>query len=670
MIRNITLITALVLVQILFGQNKSRADRYFEKADYIKAAKYYEEELIGINHKKTVTRIATCYYNVFDYKMASLYLKKLVTGRFIESDKTYANQYNFMYYQMLSALGDYDLAFTYLKLYNDNLETVIDQPKYLETIEEIKLKSPDFLITEVPFNSENSDFGAVKLKDSVYFTSDRKDSNTSRKTYKWTHRPFLDIYALKVNDKIDSVGIVSPLPKIINSKLHEGNFCFSKDGNTIYISRSNYTNGKKEFNADSSNNIHLYVSKKEKGVWTEPTKLPFNIKGYSYQHPALSPDGTRLYFSSNQEGGFGSFDIYYVTISGADYGTPINLGEQINTPNREHFPFIAEGNHLFFSSNGHLGLGMLDIFVSENKNDTLTTPINLGVPINSRYDDFNLNYYDNVNGFFASNRNNVNDDIFKFEQIGEIFLKEYVTIFEVRDKLTNKMIPNSKVSLFDKNNKKIYENTLTELASFNQNLFPDVYIFKAESEGYLANELRFRVIEQQDQGYILYLEKAEVIVDPVVIAEEEEKKKEEVTRQTAVKKSMLSDKKGPPIVEKDGKLVFKLEPIYFDYDMWNIRADSKKILDELAKKLERYPTVQLKINAHTDNRGTDRYNQILSEKRAESTRNYLALEGFVNACRLQFQGMGEGHPEINCNEKCSEKQHQLNRRSEFEIVKY
>ena len=402
MIHKITFIVmALFFVQVSFAQKRTRADRFFEKGDYINAANYYEEELKIERHKKTVEHLAVCYYNTFQYKKASLYLKQLIKGRYGEKDKTYNNQYNFKLYQVLSALGDYETGLDYLKLYKENLSASLDKPESIEVIEEFKLKNPDYKVSKTKFNSDASDFGAVKFKDSIYFTSDRNTKQLFGKTYKWTHQPFLDIYAIKVDAKNDTVGHVKPLTKTINSKLHEGNFCFSTDGNTLFISRSNFTNGKKEFNDNSNNNIHIYKTTRVDSKWTELEKLPFNKNGFSYQHPALSPDGKKLYFSSDMEGGYGSFDLYYVNISvDGEMSTRINLGNTINTANREHFPFISQKGDLFFASNGHLGLGMLDNYVSELVDGVFTTPINLGVPINSQYDDFNLNYYNEDEGFF------------------------------------------------------------------------------------------------------------------------------------------------------------------------------------------------------------------------------------------------------------------------------
>lgn len=675
MIKKITLVFIICFMsQLVMGQ-KSRGDRFFDKGDYINAAKYYELALEKERHKKDLENLATCYYNTFQYRLASRYLKQLVKGRFGEKDKNYNNEFNFKLYQVLSALGDYETGLEYLKVYKENNSKPIDVAEAIDVIETFKLKTPDYKVEKTQFNSDASEFGAVKFGDSVYFSSDRATNQLFEKTYKWTHQSFLDIYATSVNKKNDTIGLVKSMPESINSKYHEGNFCFSKDGNTLYVSRSNTVKGKREFNDDNTNNIHLYKSVKENGVWSIPEKLPFNLNGFSYQHPALSLDEKKLYFSSNIEGGFGSFDLYYIDLTEDEMAKPINLGATINTENREHFPFISNKGHLFFASNGHLGLGMLDNFVSELVDGLFTTPTNLGAPINSQYDDFSLTYYNENEGFFASNRNKKNDDIFQFKQSGEIFIREYINTFEVRDAVTKDYIPNAKVILNSRKNVELYNNTLTNPSVFNMNLLADRYEFKAESEGYYSKSLQVEVLEKQDQTHVLYLKQIPppppVVVDPVEAIIVKKKIDKKLKEEDPTRFALLTDVDGPPVIEKDGKLFFQLEPIYFDFNTWNIRSDSKKILDALAAKLERYPKIYLKISAHTDSRGTAKYNQILSERRAESTRNYLALEGYINARRLSFKGFGEMEPIVPCPMlNCSEEEHQLNRRSEFEIVKY
>ncbi|MEW7291960.1 OmpA family protein [Aquimarina sp. 2304DJ70-9] len=690
-------ILTVLITQAAVSQNKSRADRFFEKGDYINAAMQYEEELNQEGYTKHIVQnISTSYYNTFQFRQAYRYLKVLTSGKFYNRDKTYDNRYNFMMYQVLSALGEYDKSVEFLALYKSNETETSDFSKTdaISIIEDFKLKDDDYTIKSVGFNSEASEFGAIKVDSLVYFTTDRKPYGVLNRKYKWTHRPFLDIYKVEVDQENNPISDIAAVAKEINSKLHEGNFCFTADRNTMYVSKSNSEKGKKKFDSIRKNSIHLYKSVKVDSNWTKPEKLAFNDVNYSIEHPSLSIDGSKLYFASNMPGGFGDFDIYYVDVNlDGTYGNPVNLGPEINTPHREQFPYVDKEGHLFFSSNGHLGLGMMDIFVSEFKNEKLTTPINLGAPINSNFDDFSMAYYNETDGFFASNRKKIGDDIYAFSQVGDIFPKEYRARFEVRDFATDDYITDSDVVLYDNDNKEVYESQLDSIAGFGIKLFPGKYNFKASAQGYRTRTKPVVIKEKEEETYVIFLDREKKKEERITSSEEDSRnrskdsvsireevritdittsrqKEEEITK-TKLKETLLTDTEGPPVVEKNGKLYFKMPPIYFDYDKWNIRADSKKVLDKLALKLERYKTVYIKISSHTDSRGTSSYNQVLSERRAESTRNYLALVGYVNARRMKFVGFGESQPLIDCGAKgCTEEEHQTNRRSEFEIVKY
>ncbi len=694
----IFILVTVLFTQVALAQQKTRADRFFEKGDYINAAIQYEEDLNREGYTKHIVQnISASYYNTFQFRQAYRYLKVLTSGKFYNRDKTYDNTYNFMMYQVLSALGEYDKSIDFLELYRSNKTTSSDFSKAdaITTIEDFKLKDDDYAIKNVNFNSDASEFGAIKRDSIVYFTTDRKPYGLLNKQYKWTHRPFLDIYQVLVDQENQAVSEITPIANEINSKLHEGNFCFSADGNTMYISKSNSEKGKKKFDSIRNNSIHLYKSVKVDNNWSKPEKLAFNNINYSIEHPSLSADGKTLYFSSNMPGGFGDFDIYYVDVNlDGTYGNPVNLGPEINTEHREQFPFMSNAGHLFFSSNGHLGLGMMDIFVSEFKNEKLTKPINLGAPINSSFDDFSMAYYNQTDGFFASNRKKGGDDIYAFSQIGDIFPKEYIARFEVRDYATDKYIANSDAILYDRDNAVVYESQLDSVAGFDLKIFSGNYNFKASANGYRTRTKSIVVKEKEEETYVVYLDKEKQKEDIIVSSEDERNKstvkdsvtirdevritdittkrqKEDEVSKTRLRETLLTDTDGPPVIEKNGKLYFKMPPIYFDYDKWNIRADSKKVLDKLALKLERYKTVYIKISSHTDSRGTALYNQTLSERRAESTRNYLALEGYVNARRMKFTGFGESQPLIDCGSKvCTEEEHQTNRRSEFEIVNY
>ena len=669
-------LAALLITIVSFSQKKSRGDRFYENGDYRNAIEQYADQLNkGEYSKHVLTNIATSYYNTFQFRRAYRALLRVTAGKFQDKDKTYDNEFNFKMYQVLSALGEYDKALPYLELYKtNNKEDSIDRNVAIATIEAFKLKDDDFVVKpKKSLNTSDSEFGAVKSGDFVYFTSDRKSNGFFDKNYRWTHRPFLNLYKVKVDSSNVIKSEISPLGSNVNSSLHEGSLCFTKDGNTMYLSRSNTDRGRKKFDSIRHNAIHLYRSIKTDTVWSAPEKLIFNNINYTIEHPALNEAEDKLYFASNMPGGYGDFDLYYVDVNeDGTYGDPVNLGNTINTEHREQFPFVSVDGNLFFSSNGHLGLGMMDVFVAELDNGGFSSPVNLGAPINSSFDDFSLNYYNKEDGFFASNRNKKSDEIYAFSQIGEVFLRPYNARFEVREFATKNYIPNASVSLIDSEDNVVYENKLDSISAFNLDVMPARYNFKASSPFHDQQLKPLLVKEKDNETYIIYLQKNEQKIqenkdeyaNSSVVVKKEPSKEE-------LKKQLLEDTEGPKVVERNGKMFFDLPPIYFDYDKWNIRADSKKVLDDFALKLEKYKTVYIKISSHTDSRGSDTYNQLLSEKRAESTRNYLALVGYVNARRMTFAGFGESVPLIGCADKvCTEQEHQINRRSEFEIVKF
>lgn len=655
------------------GIAQSQCDNYFKVNDFFKAASCYEEELLTGSHKKEVIiKLANSYYNTYRFESAAMYLKKIVNGRFDEPNKNYPNVYNLMYYHVLSALGDHPKAVDYMTLFYENLGVGFDKKSALESIEEFKLKDDRFVANHTSFNSEFSDFGAIKVNDTLYFSSDRP-SRFDGPMYKWTQRPYLDVFMATQKEK-DTTYTVEVLPEAINTELHEASFCFTKDGNTMYFSGSNFEHGRKKYDKKDNNNIKIYKSTKVNGQWTPAQKMAFNKNGGSMMHPALSPDEKRLYFSSNYGAGlFADYDLYYVELEGENKDVWVKLPEFINTPGREQYPYVDAQGNLYFSSTGLLGLGMLDVFVCENRNGEFAFPVNLGAPINSPFDDFAFRYSDDNGGYFASNRDYFNDDIYEFKQLNSVFQKQYVIAFEIRDAETKQYVPNSKALLTDVKQKQVYSNVLDSVATFNLNIYAGMYDLKVEHKDYETGEFKVVVQEQRQQKLVFYI-KQKVKPIPVLEPEEVEEQKDPVAyaeKKKEIKKQIVADTSGPKVIEKDGKMFFELEPIHFDYDKWTIRADSKKILDALAEKMEKYPSVHLKIVAHTDNRGTELYNQILSEKRAEATRNYLALEGYVNARRMKFVGMGESKPLLYCLDfGCNEHDHFMNRRCEFEIIKY
>lgn len=637
------------------------AERFFKKGDYINAALHYEEVLKTKRSKIALERLSDCYYNTFDYQNGIQSVKAIVEGNFLESDKTVDARFNFMYYQLLSAVGDYEKALGQLAVYkgktNQQLPNV---PEAMAAITAFQTNNAHFEIKKAKFNSEASDFAAVELSDTIYFSSDRGDQNESKKEYKWTHRPFLDLYAVGKETSGEFSNKAIAMPASINSNLHEGSFTFGNKGATLYFSRSNLVNGKKVFNTDKRNQVQLYVSQNIKGKWTAPKKLPFCADDFNYQHPSLSDDGKTLYFSSDQPGSLGSYDIFAVGIdANGNFGTPYNLGDTINTKEREQYPYISSEGHLFFASNGHFGLGLLDLFVSESKNGEFTAPINLGAPINSSFDDFSLAYSTKDKGFFSSNRD-ANDDIFAFGQTGPLFGKAQANHFEIREENSGEFVKNTVVIVRNDLGNEVYNNNLYDESTFMATLELGTYHIEMRSPGFETKTAEV-FVTATSKVHVLTLRKL-YDLDPIT------KDVSDASKKTII--ALLNDVNVPTIFEKEGKLYFNVLNIYFDFDQYEIRAGSHPILNNLASKLQQYPTLKIKINSHTDSRGSAIYNQHLSEKRAQALSDYLIKLSGVSADRISFKGYGESMPVIDCGDACSEKEHHQNRRSQFEIVEY
>ncbi|WP_430907706.1 OmpA family protein [Maribacter sp. 2-571] len=652
----------ILFVTTFASAQVSKADRLFKKGDFLNAAELYEKAVVKTRTQHILEQLSSCYYNTYQYEKGIESLKALVNEDFTQPKGTMEARYHFMYYQLLSATGDYEKAIDQLVVYKNKMG--MQAPNVSESkekVETFRLKKSDFEIKRVGFNSDASDFGAVKRNDSIYFSSDR-EGGTSKKEYKWTHRPFLDLYVIASDTTNEGIGEPVAMPENINSALHEGSVCFSKDGNTLYLSRSNLVDGKRIFNEEDKNQVQLYVSKKTGAKWSEPKKLPFCSDDYNYQHPSLSADGATLFFATDASGGLGSHDIYRVAISeDGSYGEPENLGATVNTPEREQYPYVSEDGHLFFASNGHLGLGLLDLFVSEYKDGVFQEPINLGAPLNSRYDDISLSYNSPKDGFFSSNREANNDDIFAFTQIGEIFTREYVNIIALKDSITGGPIPNAKVILRNKDGEVVYENTLDEEGTFTANLIPGEYDLVIEALGFEKTQQQLTITNKNNDEHNISIKK---LFDIAEITKNDSEDSKEVLS------NLLRDHTPPRVKNKDGKFYFDLPYIFFDFDRWAIREDSKVLLNNLVTKLKAYPSLKIRINSHTDNRGSNMYNQVLSEKRAQATRDYLVKVGGLASDRISFKGYGEKQPLSDCQDDCSEEQHQKNRRSQFEIVEY
>lgn len=669
-----TLLLVLFVSANIFGQVQ-KGDRFFNKGDYEGAAKYYEIALKKNNSKEILGKTIDAYYLNQNYKSASVYLNQLISERFNDEDRTYDNEFNFKMFHVLNVLENTDNAIDYLDLYYKNEGKTFDKEAAIAQLKELKTRNPAFNTTKSNISSESDDFGPVRVGDSVFFTSDRLNDEVFKtlfaKRFKTTKRPFLDIYGVRVNDKNELAGEAVRLKQGVNSPLHDGNLSFNTAGDEMYLSRSAYEKGDNDkiFDEDQTNHIHLYKSVRIDGIWREAERLPFVKDNYSYMHPTLTRDGKRLYFTSDMEGGLGGFDIYYVTVQlDGSYSIPVNLGPTVNTSHRDQFPYVSDNGDLYFATDGRLGLGLLDIFVAPLTVKGFTEPINLGAPINSKYDDFSISYYSHTNGLYATNRNGTDDDIYSFVQTKDIITRKFNTQFEIRDADTDELISNASIKILGYQGVEVYSSSKDEASPFQVPLRVDDYTFVASGDNHKEERMKFEIRGTQTTPYVIKVSR--IFTDTELTAMKEKNLSRDLKEKDPSRFELLTDINAPQVVEKDGKLFIDVAPIYFDFDLFNIREDSRVVLDRLADKLIKYKRIKMKIRSHTDSRGPAEYNMPLSEKRAKSSFEYLVNKG-IDPSRIQFQGYGDTEPVIDCPVgQCTEDDHQLNRRSEFEITGY
>ena len=345
-----------ISLQAQYGKQK-KADKLYSNLAYTEAVDVYKELIENdYNLKQNRLKLADTYMKLRSPENAVFYYEDI-----LKDSTDISPEYYYEYAQALRGAKRYDESREWLQKYlESNGEASAEVNKMLnKNHAEIQTT---YTLKKSDFNSEFSDFGAVKYDGETYLVSARNSEN-SDKEYSWNGEPFLDIY------KINSSGEASPISGEINTKLHDGPISFSPDGETMYFTRNNYFNNKEgKRDKEATNHLMIYSAQKSGNSWTNIQELPINSKDYSVGHPSVSPDGKTLYFTSNMPGGEGGTDLYKVSINGNNnYGTPENLGSEINTAEDENFPFIDEDNVLYFSSTGHGGYGLADIFKTDLK---------------------------------------------------------------------------------------------------------------------------------------------------------------------------------------------------------------------------------------------------------------------------------------------------------------
>ncbi|WP_281323413.1 OmpA family protein [Flavobacterium aestivum] len=634
-----------LLLSILFFQGYSqkgsieKAERQYDNYAYVDAITTYEKVANkGYKDEKMFQQLGNAYYFKAELPKAVKWYDEL-----FEQYPAQKPEYYYRYSQALKSVGNYAKADKMLEQFNakngnDSRGVLFKNNK--NYLEEIKANSGRFSVSNAGINSPFSDYGSSFLGDKLVFASARDTGGVTKKVFKWNNQAFTNLYCAEVKPN-GEIGKPERFVRKINSRFNESSAVFTQDKKTMYFTRNNFIGGKKGKDTNNKTLLKLYKATLINGVWDDVIELPFNSNEYSVAHPALSVDENVLYFASDMPGTLGQSDLFKVDIKAdGTYGAPVNLGSQINTEGRETFPFISDENELYFSSDGHPGLGGLDVFVIRmEENITYNKVLNVGSSVNSNQDDFAfIINSDTRKGYFTSNREGGKgfDDIYKFTELTKLKYEQTITGV-VTDLESGSILPGAKVSLYDENFKPIKEVVADEKGQYSLPLaIGRTYYIRGDKENYLTKEVAVNLRSfSESTDYPIVLEK---FIKPIAVGTD------------------LAKTLDIPIV-------------YFDLDKSDIRKDAAFELAKVIVVMQQFPEMKIDVRSHTDSRQSAEYNQKLSDKRAKATIAWLVKNG-IDSTRLIGKGYGESELVNQCADgvKCSEKEHQANRRSEFIIV--
>ena len=637
-------ILSLVLsITFSFAQtNLKKADALFKNYSYADASKAYEEILQNIKSPSTQTlkNAADSYYFISDGRNALKWYKKLYEAQ----GNNLTDIYYLRYIQSLKAVMDYDEADKMTKEYltkkgdQKEINRYVAQKKQLDSLAKAR---PLYAIKNLDINTSKSDFGATFFQDRIVFTSARDTTKFSEKLYTWNNQPFLNLYVTERNPADGSLFNETVFLPNVMTKYHEATATFDVYGKTIYYSTNIVKKNKLVVDEAKVNNFQIIKGDIVNNKLENPQKVFFDSDEYSVGHPSLSEDGKWLFFASDMTGGYGETDLYYVKIAAdGTMSSPVNLGPKINTLGNDLFPFFRNGK-LYFSSDGHYGLGDLDVYESTFLADgTFSEPKNLGAPINSNKDDFAY-MIDGTDtfGYISSNRaeGKGDDDIYSFTK-GKPVCNQNISGLAV-DRKTK--LPLSDVTIMAYNS---YSDILGET--------------KTNYEG------KYAIVVPCGKVVKMIAAKPNYSSDEKIVetTNENEGEIKDINFELSNYDDLVVKKKG---VEK-----VDVNPIYFDYDKYDITPIAIEELSKVVFIMRKFPNIRIKIESHTDSRGKDAYNLKLSDNRAKSTRDYIVSQE-IDASRIESAiGYGESRLINKCKNgvKCTEEEHLLNRRSDFIII--
>jgi len=640
------LIYIFLLLTFNFAMSQStlkKADRLYDTNSFSEASSAYEKYIS--NTKKVDTEV---YYKAGDAFYFTNDKRKAVTFyelAYAQTGNSLKEPYLSRYVRSLRSVREYEKAnevYLGFLLKQGNQVKIKRFEQEINAFQEImeSEKASRFTLTNLDINTHYSDFGAVPFGDQVVFSSSRPGA--SKAIYSWNEQPYLSLFIADVSEG-GHLTNVRLLPSQTNNEFHEATIAFSPDMATVYFSVSNVDRNRLVLDESNNNHFKLYKGIYSSGKITAIESLFFNSNEYSVGHPAVSPDGKYLFFASDMPGGYGGADIYYSEIyEDGMLSAPKNAGEKINTSGNDFFPFFIEST-LYFTSDGHMGFGGLDLFKSNfSKEEGFSKPINLGKGVNTPYDDFALMFNDDhKTGYLSSNRpgGKGDDDIYYFYRT-PLPCDQFIT-GTVIDKLSREKLSDVLLVVRDTLN--------NELATgeTNENGFYKILI---------PCETQVSVVADKN-AYVIKTKKTETGT--------EDRKYTEPLDFELDKISDLIVKDEETGIEK-----INLETIFFEFDSAEVSTDSKKVLDKAVEIMNLFPNMVIKIEAHTDSRGSSQYNLQLSDRRAKATRDYLFSQGIGTERVLSATGFGESRLLNHCTDgvRCSDEEHELNRRSDFIIL--
>ena len=652
----------LLLLWLLFGgsvavtaQDMKQADKYFQNYEFSLALEAYKAILEkGEPNLTVVQRIADSYRILNNSREAEFWYAQATA--FPEADPS--NRY--LYAESAKRNANYSKArqlfLDYGRIVPAQAALALRMAASCDTaLRWMQSPRPYEVQKHAKLNSEGADFSPAKTNDGLLFASDRLLSDNKKQTERsnWTGNGYIQLYIAKATSDSTYAAPV-PLPASVNTAYHNGPAVYLAGEQTLYFTRTHVVKRSAgQASADptgwfkgSDNRTHtnrhgIYIAERKGDKWGNVKPFKYNnTNAFSIGHPAITPDGQVLYYVSDMPGGFGETDIYYSERqSDGSWGKPVNAGSVINTSGRESFASLGEDGSLFFSSDGHLGMGGLDIFKAIGPHKAWTRVENLKYPLNTSQDDFGiLADSTGAKGMLSSGRlgQNGSDDIFTFEE------------YKVPCTLIGRTIERFAVAGTSRKKEEPVAQVLLQLLE--EGGGTPIQVYSDKNGGFV-----FPV--KAGTRYTIKGSKPEYLTQTLSISPDCRYNTD------SVKVEMIFNRSTPnkPIV---------LENILYDLDKYNIRPDAAKELDKLVQTLNDNPTIRIELSSHTDSRQTNRYNEMLSQLRAQAAVDYIVSRG-VDRGRLKAKGYGETRLINRCRDgvSCSEAEHQVNRRTEFTILK-